>query len=130
MAPAMICNTSRRLMIFSRPSKPRRATREFCNTEFWQEFQPGCKTQPVPANDGAGTRALPVNEQANDQRGEGKHAKNAKQYRYQPNGPAAVVLDNLKPQIGQIRKVLPRHRTPLKADRRPEAVSPENRFAL
>ena len=68
------------------------------------EGQPGCESKS----------ALAANEQADDQRGQGKDAQNAAEYHHQPNAPATFVLDNLKAYIGQIGEVLPRHGTSLK----------------
>jgi hypothetical protein len=56
-------------------------------------------------------KALALNKEADDQRRKSKHAQHATEYHHQPNGPATVVLDNLKGYIG---KVPPRHSTSLK----------------
>jgi hypothetical protein len=69
-----------------------------------------CEGQP----DRESKSASAANEQADDQRGQGKDAQNATEYHHQPNAPATFVLDNLKGYIGQIGEVLPRHRTSLK----------------
>ena len=57
---------------------------------------------------------LGANQQADDQRRNGKDAENAAQYHHQPKRPATVALDNFKGYIGQIGEVLPRHRGSLK----------------
>ena len=57
-------------------------------------------------------RILALNKEADDQRRKSKYAHSATEYHYQPNGPASVVLDNLK---GYIREVPPRHKTSKKA---------------
>jgi hypothetical protein len=55
---------------------------------------------------------LAVNKEADGHRRNGKNDKNATDYHTQPNGPAAVVLDNLRVDIGHVPS---RHRTSLKA---------------
>ena len=53
-------------------------------------------------------RILALNKEADDQRRKNKHAHSAGEYRRHPNGPASVVLDNLKGYIGEVPS---RHKT-------------------
>src|SRR5215472_14445214 len=56
-------------------------------------------------------KSLALNKEADDQCRKSKHRQNAAEYRHQPNGPATVVLDNLRGYIGEVS---PRHGTSFK----------------